>query len=58
MNSVEQEIRKHLLEMIHIETNKIWSCAVEEDYKNVMEHAERLVTLAKHAQEIVEREER
>jgi hypothetical protein len=55
---VEQEIRKHLLEMIHIETNKIWSCAVEEDYKNVMEHAERLVTLAKHAQEIVEREER
>ena len=55
---IREQLRKHLLEMIHADTNKLWSCAVAEDYKNVMEHAERLVALARHAQKIVEREER
>ena len=54
MNSVEQEIRKHFLEMIQSETNKLWSCAIAEDYKGLIEHAERLVILARRAEKLVE----
>ena len=40
------------------EINKAWFSAASGDYAFVLEQAETVVILAKHAQEIVEREER
>jgi len=40
------------------EINRMWFSAASGDYGFVVEQAETLLILAKHAQEIVEREER
>ena len=45
-------------EQIQSEVTKIWSCAVMENYTHLVEYAETLLILAKHAKEIVEREKR
>jgi len=54
MNPELQRTREQIL----AEVNKIWSCAVLENYTHLVEHAETLLILAKHAKEIVEREKR
>ena len=54
MNAELQKTRDQIVS----ETNRLWNCAVMEDYRQVVEQAEMLLVLAKHAQEIKEREAR
>jgi len=54
---VNPELQK-TREQIKDEVNKLWSCAVLENYTHLVEHAETVLILTKHAKEIVEREKR
>ena len=51
---IQEQVRKHIREQIQAETKKLLSCAAMDDYKNVIEHAERLVILARRAEKLVE----
>ena len=45
-------------EQIQAEITKLWSCALMGNYTQLVEYAELVLTLAKHAKEIMEREKR
>ena len=45
-------------EQIYFEADSLTTCAILENYARIIEHAETLLLLAKHAQEIKEREAR